>query len=71
MVRSYEKTSMPSIVCVGGSSWVKNYYFEVEMICYTVIMCSRKLKHYFEAHHIRVLTNQPLHDIFHNQDSSE
>jgi ribonuclease HI len=33
-------------------------------------MCSRKLRHYFEAHHIRVLTTQPLHDIFHNRDSS-
>jgi predicted regulator of amino acid metabolism with ACT domain len=33
-------------------------------------MCSRKLRHYFEAHIIRVLTNQPLHDIFSNMDSS-
>jgi hypothetical protein len=33
-------------------------------------MCSRKLRHYFEAHTIRVLTNQPLHDIFGNKDSS-
>jgi hypothetical protein len=32
-------------------------------------MCSRKLRHYFEAHTIRVLTNQPLHDIFGNRDS--
>jgi hypothetical protein len=35
-----------------------------------VIMCSRKLRHYFEAHHIRVLTNQSLRDIFHSRDSS-
>jgi hypothetical protein len=33
-------------------------------------MCSRKLRHYFEAHAIRVLMNQPLHDIFGNKDSS-
>jgi hypothetical protein len=33
-------------------------------------MCSRKLRHYFEAHTIRVLTNHPLHDIFGNRDSS-
>jgi hypothetical protein len=32
-------------------------------------MCSRKLWHYFEDHHTRVLTNQPLHDIFRNRDS--
>jgi hypothetical protein len=49
----------------------KKYYSENEKICYAVIMCSRKPSHYFEAHHIRVLTNKPLYDIFHNQDSSE
>jgi hypothetical protein len=38
----------------------KKYYSEVEKICYVVIMCSRKLWHYFEAHHIRVLTNQHM-----------
>jgi hypothetical protein len=55
-----------SEVLVGS----EKYYSKVEKICYTVIMCSRKLRHYFEAHHIRVLTNKPLHDIFHNRDSS-
>jgi hypothetical protein len=49
----------------------KKYYSEIEKICYANIMSSRKLCHYFEAHHIRVLTNQPLHDIFHNRDSSD
>jgi hypothetical protein len=34
-------------------------------------MCSRKLQHYFKAHTIRVLTNQSLHDIFGNRDSSK
>jgi hypothetical protein len=48
----------------------KKYYSEVEKICYAVIMCSRNLQHYFKAHIIRVLTNQPLHDIFGNRDSS-
>jgi hypothetical protein len=31
-------------------------------------MSARKLQHYFEAHRVRVLTNQPLHDIFGNRD---
>jgi hypothetical protein len=48
----------------------KNYYSEVKKICYTVVMSARKLRHYFEAHTIRVLTNQSLHDIFGNRDSS-
>jgi hypothetical protein len=48
----------------------KKYYSEVEKIYYAVIMCSRKLWYYFKADHIRVLTNQLLHGIFHNRDNS-
>jgi hypothetical protein len=32
-------------------------------------MSARKLRHYFEAHTIKVLTNQPLNDIFGNKGS--
>jgi hypothetical protein len=32
-------------------------------------MSSRKLHHYFNVHTIKVLTNQPLNDIFGNRDS--
>jgi hypothetical protein len=46
------------------------YYSEMEKICYTVVMSVKKLRHYFEAHTIKVLTNQPLNDIFGNRDSS-
>jgi hypothetical protein len=48
----------------------KKYYSKVEKICYAVIMSARKLRHYFEAHTIRVLTNQSLNYIFSNIDSS-
>jgi hypothetical protein len=48
----------------------KKYYSEVEKICYAVVMSARKLRHYFEAHTIRVLTDQPLHENFKNRDSS-
>jgi hypothetical protein len=47
-----------------------NYYSEMEKICYVVVMSTRKLLHYFEAHRVRVLTNQPLNDIFGNHESS-
>jgi hypothetical protein len=49
----------------------KKYYSEIDKICYAVVMCSRKLHQYFEAHNIRILMNQPLHGIFHNRGSSE
>jgi hypothetical protein len=49
----------------------KKYYSEMENICYAVVMSIRKLRHYFEAHRVRVLMNQPLYDIFGNMDSSD
>jgi hypothetical protein len=48
----------------------KRYYFEIEKICYAVAMSARKLRHYFEAHTICMLTNKMLNDIFGNSDSS-
>jgi hypothetical protein len=48
----------------------KKYNSEMEKICYTVVMSTRKLHHYFEAHRVRVLTNQPLNNIFGNRESS-
>jgi hypothetical protein len=48
----------------------KKYYSEMEKICYIIVMSARKLRHYFEAHRVRVLTNQPLNNIFDNQDCS-
>jgi hypothetical protein len=48
----------------------KKFYFEMEKICYAMIMSARKLRYYFKAHTIKVLTDQPLNDIFSNRDSS-
>jgi hypothetical protein len=33
-------------------------------------MAARKLRHYFEGHRIRVITNQPLNDLFANKEAS-
>jgi diketogulonate reductase-like aldo/keto reductase len=48
----------------------KKYYSNMEKICYAVIRSARKLHHYFKAHTIKVLANQPLNDIFGNRASS-
>jgi hypothetical protein len=48
----------------------KKFYSKMEKICYVVTMSSWKLRHYFEAHTIKVLTNRPLNDIFGNRESS-
>jgi hypothetical protein len=35
----------------------KRFYSEMEKICYAMIMSALKLRHYFEAHTIKVPTN--------------
>jgi hypothetical protein len=48
----------------------KIFYSELEKIAYAVVMAARKLRHYFEGHRIRVITNQPLNDLFANKEAS-
>jgi hypothetical protein len=69
-IRSCCKIAIPGIFRIGDPRRIQKYYSEIEKICSAVIMCSRKLHHYFVVHHIIILTNQPLHDIMHNRDSS-
>jgi hypothetical protein len=42
---------------------------ELEKIAYTVIMASRKLRHYFKAHKVRVTTDRGLGDLFRNPEA--
>lgn len=42
----------------------------MEKIAYAVVMASKKLKHYFEAHKIRILTERSLSDIYSNPEAS-
>jgi ribonuclease HI len=46
------------------------FYSELEKIAYAVIMVARKLRNYFDGHRIRVITNQPLNDLFVNREAS-
>jgi hypothetical protein len=48
----------------------KLFYSELEKIAYAVIMVARMLRHYFEGYRIRVITNQPLNDLFTNKEAS-
>jgi hypothetical protein len=48
----------------------KIFYSELEKIAYAVIMAARKLRHYFEGHRIRVITNQPRSDLFAKREAS-
>ena len=46
-------------------------YTEIEKIAYTVLISSRKLKHYFQAHKIIVPLLQLIQDIFSNKEASK
>jgi hypothetical protein len=48
----------------------KLLYSELAKIAYAVLMVTRKLRHYFEAHKVTVLTGQPLNDLFINKEAS-
>jgi hypothetical protein len=48
----------------------KFFYSELEKIAYAVVMAVRKPRHYFEDHRIKVITNQPLNDLFTNKEAS-
>jgi hypothetical protein len=43
---------------------------ELEKISYTVVMASRKLRHYFEAFKVRVTLNRGLGELFKNPEAS-
>ena len=45
-------------------------YIEIKKIAYVVLISSRKLKHYFQAHEITVPSSQPLRDVFNNKEAS-
>jgi len=59
----YSKKQVPVYFVSEALSGSKIYYSEIEKIAYAVLTAARKLKHYFQAHKIRVPTNHPLQEV--------
>jgi hypothetical protein len=48
----------------------KTKYLEVHKLLYVVLIVSRKLRHYFQAHKILIVSSYPLRVVLHNSNAT-
>ena len=48
----------------------KSRYLETHKLIYAILIASRKLRHYFQAHRVVVVTSYPLRAILHNSNAT-
>jgi hypothetical protein len=64
-------------VCSGWSTLSAKFFLNprlitqtIQKLLYAILITSKKLRHYFDAHNISVVTDFPLADILHKQDAT-
>jgi hypothetical protein len=45
-------------------------YAHVQKLLYALLITSHKLRHYFDGHKVTVVSDFPLGDVLHNQDTT-
>ncbi|XP_074336638.1 uncharacterized protein LOC141673802 [Apium graveolens] len=68
LVRADEGKEIPVYYISHSLRDAEVRYPQVEKLVYALVFASRKLRHYFQAREIHVLTNQPLKRILHKPD---
>lgn len=70
LVRENEGTQLHIYYISKGFSLAELRYMDMEKFTISLMIASRKLRPYFQAHNIQVVTNLPLKQVPQNPDSS-
>ena len=70
LIREENRVQKP-VYCISKILMgAENRYVKIEKLAYALLIAARKLRHYFQAHPITVLTDQPLKQILQRPDTS-
>ena len=70
LVREDNRAQRPVYFVSKRLTGAEARYLKLEKLAYYLLITSRKLRHYFQSHSIRVLTDLPLRRVLHRPDTS-